>query len=167
MRENKPTVIARTVVRIVVPVILLTAISLLLQGHNAPGGGFIGGVLTAVAFALVYVIYGLDYVERELLDRTVIPRALPGTPADASEQQRPMITKEFGEIIAVGLALAAGSGLVAMALGYSFLTQAVLFVEDVPLFHELEFASALVFDLGVYFVVVGGLLTILAVVGAE
>jgi len=167
MREHQPTVIAQTVVRIVVPIILLTAISLLLQGHNAPGGGFIAGVLTAAAFALVYIIYGLDYFETEILERTILPRALPGSPTAGDDEPRPAITKEFGEMLAIGLTLAAGSGLVAIALGYPFLTQAVLFVEHVPLYHELEFASALAFDLGVYFVVVGGLLTVLAVVGAE
>ncbi|QSG06015.1 MnhB domain-containing protein [Halapricum desulfuricans] len=167
MTENEPTVIARTVVRIVVPIILVTAVALLLQGHNAPGGGFIGGVLTAVAFALIYVIYGLDYVETEILDRTALPRALPGEPVEDESAQRPGVTKEFSEVLAIGLALAAGSGIVAIALGYPFLSQAVAFVEGIPLFHEIEVASALAFDLGVYFVVVGGLLTVIAVVGAE
>ncbi len=167
MTENEPTVIARTVVRVVVPIILITAVSLLLQGHNAPGGGFIGGVLTAVAFVLVYIIFGLDYFETEILDRTALPRALPGEPVEDGKQQRPGVTKEFSEVLAIGLALAAGSGIVAIALGYPFLSQAVVFVEGVPLFHEIEVASALAFDLGVYFVVVGGLLTVVAVVGAE
>ncbi|MCU4716545.1 MnhB domain-containing protein [Halapricum hydrolyticum] len=167
MTENEPTVIARTVVRIVVPIILVTAITLLLQGHNAPGGGFIGGVLTAVAFALIYIIYGLDYFETEILGRTALPRALPGEPVEDETQQRPGVTKEFSEVLAIGLAIAAGGGIAAIALGYPFLSQAVAFVEGIPLFHEIEVASALVFDLGVYFVVVGGLLTIVAVVGAE
>lgn len=167
MTENEPTVIARTVVRVVVPIILITAVSLLLQGHNAPGGGFIGGVLTAVAFVLVYIIFGLDYFETEILDRTALPRAIPGEPVEDGQQQRPGVTKEFSEVLAIGLALAAGSGIVAIALGYPFLSQAVVFVEGVPLFHEIEVASALVFDLGVYLVVVGGLLTVVAVVGAE
>jgi multicomponent Na+:H+ antiporter subunit B len=54
-----------------------------------------------------------------------------------------------------------------MLFDVPFLTQAVVFVEHIPLYGELEFASALAFDLGVYFVVVGSLLTILAVVGKE
>jgi multicomponent Na+:H+ antiporter subunit B len=141
--DRKPTVIARTVTRLVVPMILVTAIALLLQGHNLPGGGFIAGVLTVTAFALVYIIFGLDYVETELLDR------------------------EYGHVFAIGLAVAVGSGIAAMALGYPFLTQAVAFLEHLPVYGELEVASALVFDLGVYAVVVGALLTILAEVGAE
>ena len=161
--DGDTTIIARTVTRVVVPIILLVAIALLLQGHNLPGGGFIAGVLTVTGFALIYIIYGLRYVEEELLHRTVVPRSLP---TDESETEPP-ITKEFGEIFTIGLALAAGSGIVAMAFGFPFLSQAVLFVEGLPLYDHMEVASALAFDLGVYFVVVGGLLTILAVVGAE
>jgi len=155
--DRKPTVIARTVTRLVVPMILVTAIALLLQGHNLPGGGFIAGVLTVTAFALVYIIYGLDYLETELLDRT---------PAARYETESGIV-REYGRVFASGLAVAAGSGVAAMVLGYPFLTQAVAFLEHLPVYGELEVASALVFDLGVYAVVVGALLTILAEVGAE
>jgi multicomponent Na+:H+ antiporter subunit B len=155
--DREPTVIARTVTRLVVPMILVTAIALLLQGHNLPGGGFIAGVLTVVAVALVYIIFGLDYLETELLDRGVT------VPYDTEVG----IVKEFGAVFAFGLALAAGSGVVAMVFGFPFLTQGVAFVKGIPVYHELEVASALVFDLGVYAVVVGALLTITAVVGEE
>jgi multicomponent Na+:H+ antiporter subunit B len=155
--DREPTVIARTVTRLVVPMILVTAIALLLQGHNLPGGGFIAGVLTVVAFALVYIIFGLDYLETELLDRGV---TVPYDPETG-------IVREYGAVFAFGLALAAGSGIVAMAFDFPFLTQGVAFVKGIPVYHELEVASALVFDLGVYAVVVGALLTITAVVGEE
>ncbi|WP_123537139.1 MnhB domain-containing protein [Halosimplex salinum] len=155
--DRQPTVIARTVTRLVVPLILVTALALLFQGHNLPGGGFIAGVLTVTAFALVYVIFGLDYLEAELLDRN------PGTRYETESG----IIREYGTVFAVGLAVAVGSGIAAIALGYPFLTQAVAFVEPLPIYHELEVASALVFDLGVYAVVVGALLTILAEVGSE
>ncbi|WP_181686153.1 MnhB domain-containing protein [Halorhabdus salina] len=163
--DSDTTIIAQTSTRVVVPIILLVAIALLLQGHNLPGGGFIAGVLTVTGFALIYIIYGLRYVEQGLLHRTVVPRSLPA--GDDESQAGPPISKEFGEIFTTGLALAAGSGLVAMAFDLPFLSQGVLFVEGLPLYGHVEFASALAFDLGVYLVVVGGLLTILAVVGAE
>ncbi|WP_436907206.1 MnhB domain-containing protein [Halosimplex marinum] len=156
-QDRQPTVIARTVVRLVVPLILVTALALLFQGHNLPGGGFIAGVLTVTAFALVYIIFGLDYLETELLDRT------PGVRSEPESG----IVREYGLVFAFGLALAAGSGIAAIALGYPFLTQAVAFVEPLPVYGYLEVASALAFDLGVYAVVVGALLTILAEVGAE
>jgi multicomponent Na+:H+ antiporter subunit B len=154
---RRTTVIARTVTRIVFPLILLTAIALLLQGHNLPGGGFIAGVLTAAAFALVYIIYGLDYLQSELLDRDT----------DGTVAAGPAIVAEYRLAFAIGLALAAGSGVVAMLFGLPFLSQTVVFLHNLPIYHELEVASAFVFDLGVYFVVVGALLTILAVVGTE
>jgi len=154
---REPTVIARTVTRLVFPLILVTAVALLLQGHNLPGGGFIAGVLTVTAFALVYVIYGLEYLETELLHRH------PRVPYDTETG----IVREYGNVVAAGLALAVGGGIAAIVLGYPFLTQGVAFLKGVPVYHEFEVASALVFDLGVYFVVVGALLTILAVVGAE
>lgn len=164
--STQPTIIARTVVRTVVPIILLTAISLVLQGHNLPGGGFIGGVLTAIAFALVYITYGSEYLAEELIPNSNEDRRLP----DTSEEKSGLLSGAVGAYnvtFGFGLALAAGSGLVAIALGYTFLSQSVLFVQDVPIYDMLELASALVFDLGVFFVVSGALLTILAVVGDE
>ena len=152
------TIITKTTARIVVPIILVLAISLLLQGHNLPGGGFIGGVLTTVAFALVYVAYGLDYLDVGVLDREVEP----GT----GVFEHRTVTA-FQRLFVVGLALAVGSGFAAVAFGRSFLYQTYTIVEGVPIYHEIELATALVFDVGVYLVVVGVLLTILSVVGAE
>ncbi len=150
------SVIARTVTRIVFPLILLTALALLFQGHNRPGGGFIAGVLTAAAFALVYIVYGPDFLQDDLLGRT-----------GSDTATGPAIVADYLDVFAAGLALAAGGGVVAMLFGRSFLSQVVLFIHHLPIFHELEVASAFVFDLGVYLVVVGAVLAILAVVGAE
>lgn len=164
--STQPTIIARTVVRTVVPIIILTAISLVLQGHNLPGGGFIGGVLTAIALALVYITYGSEYLTEELLPNSNEDRRLP----DTSEEQSGLLSGAVGAYnvtFVFGLALTAGAGLVAIALGYTFLAQSALFVSQVPIYGMLELASALVFDLGVFFVVSGALLTILAVVGDE
>ncbi|RJT06524.1 MnhB domain-containing protein [Halococcus sp. IIIV-5B] len=157
MSARDATVIARTVSRIVFPLILLTAFALLLQGHNRPGGGFIAGVLTAVAFALLMIIYGFDYIESELLGRET----------DGAVAAAFTIVTDNSLVFTLGLALAVGSGLVAMVFGLPFLTQTVVFLHDLPVYHELELASAFVFDLGVYLVVVGALLTVLTVVGAE
>jgi multicomponent Na+:H+ antiporter subunit B len=156
MSARDMTVIARTVTRVVFPLILLTALALLFQGHNFPGGGFIAGVLTAAGFALVYIVYGRAFVRDELLGRS-------GDDATTGSA----IVGDYLDVFTLGLALAAGSGVVAMLFGRSFLSQVVVFLHDLPVYHELEVASAFVFDLGVYFVVVGALLTVLAVVGAE
>jgi len=150
--------IMRTTTRVVVPIILVVAISLLLQGHNLPGGGFIGGVLTAVAFALIYVAYGLDYLEMGVLGRDV----------DAGAGQFDHRTVAvYRRLIVLGLAIAIGTGTAGLLFGVPFLTQTFVYVEGVPLYHEIELTSALVFDIGVYCVVVGAILSVLSVVGAE
>lgn len=152
------TVIVRTVTRITVPIILLVSIALFLQGHNQPGGGFIAGVLSTSAFALIYIVYGLDFLETEVLGRETGTRA---------EHLSHGVVVDYRRTFALGLAIAAGSGLVAVALAFPFLTQDYVILEHVPLYGEVELASAVVFDLGVYAVVVGALLTILSVVGSE
>ena len=152
------TVIMRTTARTVVPLIVVLSISLFLQGHNLPGGGFIGGVLTTTGFALLYITYGLDFLERVVLGREVEGGA------GAFEDR---IVRAYRRTFVLGLAVAVASGLIALALGASFLAQTFVILEGVPIYHEVELASALVFDAGVYCVVVGGLLTILSVVGAE
>lgn len=151
------TIITRTTARVVVPIILVVAIALLLQGHNLPGGGFIGGVLTVVAFALVYVAYGLHYLEVGVLGREVDPYG-------GITEHRTVIA--YRRLFTAGLCLAIASGFGALLFGEQFLAQTFLHLH-LPLFGEVELASALVFDVGVYSVVVGGLLTILSVVGDE
>lgn len=148
----------KTTARIVVPIILVVAISLLLQGHNLPGGGFIGGVLTVAALALIYVAYGLDFLEIGVLNREVEPGTGIFKHRTVTAYRRTFV---------FGLALAVVSGATGLLFGESFMTQTFTIVEPVPIYHEIELASALVFDIGVYFVVVGALLTILSVVGAE
>lgn len=152
------TLILRTVTRLAVPIILLVSIALFLQGHNRPGGGFIAGVLTTSAFALIYIAYGLDFLEVDILGRET------GTVAEHLSHG---VVVDYRRLFALGLAIAAGSGLVAVALGFPFLTQDYVILEHLPLYGEVELASAVAFDLGVYAVVVGALLTILSVVGSE
>jgi len=151
------TVITKTTARVVVPIILVVAISLFLQGHNLPGGGFIGGVLTVAAFGLIYVAYGLDYLEMGVLGRKVDPEIGIFEHRSVGAYRR-LFT--FGIVVAVGSA--AGS----LLFGVELLSQTFTYVH-LPLFGELELATAIIFDLGVYCAVVGGLLTIFSVVGAE
>ena len=77
------------------------------------------------------------------------------------------IVAEYRRLFALGLVLAAVSGLVPLYWDVPFLAQDHWYVHDIPLYNEVHVASAVAFDLGVYFVVVGALLTILSVVGAE
>lgn len=152
------TVILRTVTRLTVPIILLVSVALFLQGHNFPGGGFIAGVLTTSAFALIYVAYGLDFLEEDVLDRES---------GSTMEYLSHGVVNDYHRLLAIGLAIAAGSGIIAMAFGVPFLSQDYVILEHLPLYGEVELASAVAFDLGVYATVVGALLTILSVVGSE
>jgi multicomponent Na+:H+ antiporter subunit B len=151
------TVIMRTTARIVVPIILVVAISLFLQGHSLPGGGFIGGVLTVAAFALIYVAYNLDYLESGVLDREVAHERTLGDNRTVAAYRR---------LFMLGLAVVVASGVAGIVVGEPFLAQTYTYIH-LPLFGEIELASAVVFDFGIYCVVVGGLLTIFSVVGAE
>ncbi|WP_336344453.1 MnhB domain-containing protein [Halalkalicoccus ordinarius] len=150
------TVVMRTTTRLVVPLILVVAVSLFVEGHNLPGGGFIGGVLTVTAFALIYIGYGLDFLEEGVLDREV-----------EQNQFEERTVFAYQRLFLLGLVIAVGSGLAPLVFGRQFLTQTFTIVEHVPIYHEIELASAVVFDFGIYCVVVGGLLTVLSVVGAE
>ncbi|WP_090613012.1 MnhB domain-containing protein [Natrinema salaciae] len=152
------TVIMRTTARAIVPIILVVSISLFFEGHNLPGGGFIGGVLTTTAFAIVYMAFGLDFLERGVLGRDVDPGKGPS---------RDRVVAVYRRLFTVGFAIAVASGLAPLLFGRPFLTQTFVMLEGVPIYDHLEVASALAFDFGVYCVVVGGLLTILSVVGAE
>ncbi|MGQ3413520.1 MnhB domain-containing protein [Natrinema versiforme] len=152
------TVIMRTTARAIVPIILVVSISLYFEGHNLPGGGFIGGVLTVTAFAIIYMAFGLDFLERGVLGRDVDP---------GKEHSRDRVVVAYRRLFAYGFAIAVASGLGPLLFGEPFLTQAFVMLEGVPVYDHLEVASALAFDFGVYCVVVGGLLTILSVVGAE
>ncbi len=151
------TVIARTVTKAVLPLILLTSIALLLQGHNLPGGGFIGGVLTVVGFGIVYIIFSIDYLEDTVLGikkRNVL------------ERFEHTIQEDYRDLFSIGLLIAAGTGIVAILFDLPFLTQD-FWVFHWPIFNEMHIASAFIFDVGVYLVVVGSLLTVLSVVGEE
>jgi multisubunit Na+/H+ antiporter MnhB subunit len=137
------TLIAEVVARLCFPLILLFALYLLLAGHNNPGGGFIAGVMTAAALALLYVVFGLRDIER------VIPsRALgPG-------------------LVALGLGLALGTGVGSLLLGRGFLTSGMVHLR-LPLVGEIEVVSVFLFDVGVFCIVVGVAVTVIALLGRE
>jgi monovalent cation:proton antiporter len=126
------SLILSTVSRLVFFVVLLFSLYLLLRGHNSPGGGFIAGVMTALGILLQAIASDLQYVRRVF---RIDPRLLAG----------------------IGLLTALSTGLVPMLLGYPFLTSTFGHLH-VHWLGDVELASAFFFDLGVYFVVVGGTL---------
>jgi multisubunit Na+/H+ antiporter MnhB subunit len=111
---------------------VVVSLWILLRGHNEPGGGFIGGLMGAAAFATLAFAAGVDEARRML-------RIHPGV------------------LMGVGLVLAAISGLPGVVLNGSYLQHQWLEL-DLGLF-ELKLGTTLVFDVGVYFVVIGGVLS--------
>lgn len=128
------SVILRTASRLLMTFLLLLSIFLLLRGHNQPGGGFIGGLVGASAFALYTIAYNVR-AAREAF------RLEPNT------------------LIGIGLSLAVLSGLVAAFVGDAFLTG--LWLKFDLAGTEIKLGTPLFFDIGVYFVVIGVTLTMI------
>jgi len=115
--------------RLLFPVICLVALFLLLRGHDLPGGGFVAGLTVSVALILQYMVAGTGWVEARL-------------------RIRPL------RWMGIGLLLAAGTGLASWFFGRPFLTTSFDYVE-LPVVGTVPVASALLFDLGVFALVIG------------
>lgn len=140
------SLILTTTARFLLPLLLLFSLSLLLRGHDEPGGGFSAGLVAATAFALYAFAPAKDRraaVPPRLLE--VEPRTLTGA----------------------GLLVAVLSGLAPLLAGRAFLTGMWAHV-DAPLLGSIELGTPLLFDVGVYLVVSGVTLTaIFELTGAE
>ncbi|MEW6296309.1 MAG: hydrogen gas-evolving membrane-bound hydrogenase subunit E [Thermodesulfobacteriota bacterium] len=136
-----PSVILRAIARLTLHLMLLFSVYLLLRGHNAPGGGFIAGMLTAVAVILQMVAFDL---------RTFV-QEIPWNPL---------------RIVMTGLAVSASTGLGALFFGYPFLTSAFGHFH-LPVLGEVEVVTAVLFDFGVYLVVIGTTLGIIRTIAEE
>jgi multicomponent Na+:H+ antiporter subunit B len=135
------SLILRTVTRFLVTLLLLFSIFLLLRGHNEPGGGFVGGLVAAGAFAL----YGLAYDEASA---------------------RAALRVNTRSLIAVGLLVAGASGLIPLLAGRPFLT-GLWGAVDLFGVTSLELGTPLLFDIGVYLAVLGVTLTIILTMAEE
>jgi multicomponent K+:H+ antiporter subunit A len=122
--------------RWMLPFALLIAVYVFLRGHNAPGGGFVAGLITAIALVMQYLANGF-----------------------ARTQAR--VRLDFARVAAVGLVVAGATGIGAFWFGRPFLTSAHGH-PALPLLGEVPLASAALFDLGVYLAVVGSTLLMLA-----
>lgn len=121
--------------RLLFPVIVIVALFLLLRGHDLPGGGFSAGMVVAIAIIVQYMIGGTEWTEHRL-------------------RLRPHLW------IGMGLLLASGTGLAAWLFGRPFLTSYFAYAE-LPLIGKVPTASALLFDIGVFALVVGATLLML------
>ncbi|MHB1229961.1 MAG: monovalent cation/H+ antiporter subunit A [Halothiobacillus sp.] len=119
----------QSVIRILFPMTMVFGAYILLRGHNAPGGGFIAGLIVASAVMMLFIASGQTRSEQDL-----------EIPAHGA--------------IALGLMTALGTGIAAIAFGYPFLTSTFTHLY-LPVIGDVEIASAMMFDLGVFFVVMG------------
>jgi multicomponent K+:H+ antiporter subunit A len=122
-------------IRLLFPFILVTAAFLLLRGHNLPGGGFVAGLTVSVAIILQYMAGGIRWAESRMLVRPV-------------------------HWISLGLLAAALTGAGACLAGVPFLTSYFAY-RQVPLLGKVPISSALLFDLGVFALVIGATVLIL------
>lgn len=137
--SDRHPLIMRLIARSVLPFMLLVAAYLFFRGHQLPGGGFIAGLVTALALVLQYLADGIQWAEA----RTRL---------------------HYPSVIALGLSVATLAGLASLAFGHPFLTSAFVHAHW-PILGDIELASAMVFDLGVYFTVTGVVMLILAALG--
>jgi multicomponent Na+:H+ antiporter subunit B len=129
------SLILRTTTRYLTPLLLIFSVFLFWRGHNQPGGGFAGGLVAAAPFALFSIAFGAAEARRVLY---VEPHVLIGT----------------------GLLTALVSGVIGMLGGNPFLTGTWGYLR-LPGTDPLDLGTPLLFDLGVYLVVIGVTLSII------
>lgn len=128
-------VILRTIVKVVIIIILTLGVYLFFSGHNAPGGGFIGGLVLGSAIILLYVTYDIKTVHRKL-------------PFD------------FKKIAALGVLIALGTAMGSFFFDVPFLSQTDKYV-TFPFVGEKHLTTVTMFEAGVALTVVGTLVTII------
>ena len=121
--------------RLLLPIAILIATHLFLRGHNAPGGGFVAGLVVALAFVSQYMVAGAHWVE---------------------ERMHLAVLRWIG----AGLLLVLATGLGSLIWGYPFLTSHGAHL-TLPWLGDIHLPSATLFDAGVFAVVVGAVLLIL------
>jgi multicomponent Na+:H+ antiporter subunit B len=127
------SVILRTATRVLMPLLLLFGVFVLFRGHNAPGGGFVGGLVVAAAFVLYAAAHGVPASRRALL-------------VDSST------------LLATGLAIVLLSALPGLLLGRPFLTG--VWIDLGRGAAAIPIGTPLLFDIGVFLAVIGVVLTI-------
>ena len=141
MAPERRSIIFEVITRLIFHAIILVSLYLLIAGHNLPGGGFAGGLLAGIAFAIRYIAGGRFELEQSIK-----------VPA--------------GIILGSGLAISAIAGMVPLFFGGQVF-QAYDVEVLLPFFGYVHFASAMVFDIGVYLVVIGLVVDVLRSLGSE
>jgi multicomponent Na+:H+ antiporter subunit A len=127
-------------VRLAFHTVLVLSVYLLFAGHNAPGGGFSGGLVAGAAIFLRYIAGG---------------RAAGAVPLLG-----------FERLLGLGVLISTGAGIAALAGGLGYL-ESWVFEEELPVLGVVKLTGALPFDIGVYLVVVGLIAAIVDSLGRE
>jgi multicomponent Na+:H+ antiporter subunit B len=136
------SLIFKTAARFLVPLMLLFSIYMLIRGHNAPGGGFIGGLIAAIGFAIYAIAQGPVMTRRAMwLD--------------------PL------NIAMIGLGIAAIAGMASVFSGDPLFTGQWLFLGGETGSKGLPLSTILLFDLGVYLVVLGSVVALVLALEKE
>jgi multicomponent Na+:H+ antiporter subunit B len=130
--------VLRTVTRLAIPLTALMSVLVFLQGHDHPGGGFIAGVMAAAAGATYLLAFGLPRASR-----------FP-----------------WWRVSVVGLSISVLTGTLPWLRGRAFLDHSLLSL-SLPGIGTLHVSTAVFFDLGVYLIVFGTLMTIFVELGLE
>ena len=123
------------VTRLLMPIAITVGIYIFLRGHNQPGGGFVAGLVIAIALLMQYMASGFAWT-----------------------QERKRI--EYHTMIGLGVVIAGCTGAGAWLSGTPFLTSAYTYVHLPPI-EEFELATAMLFDLGVFLTVLGAVMLML------
>lgn len=134
-------VILKTISRVAIFIILTFSVYLFLAGHNHPGGGFIGGLMTASALILLAMSEGIKPAQK-------------------------IIPIDYRKLTAIGLTVAVLTGIGSFIFGVPFFSHTFGYFQ-LPLLGKTELATAMLFDLGVYLTVVGITMTILLTIGRD
>lgn len=126
--------ILSTGIRILIPLFLVFSLFLLFRGHNAPGGGFVAGLVASTGFALYAINYGAKRAQERF---KLYPNRL----------------------IAWGLLLAVISGLIPLFAGVTFMEG--LWLEEIQIPILGKPGTPILFDIGVYLLVAGTILEII------
>src|SRR5699024_10035782 len=139
MRTNN--VVLQTAAKVIFFIILLFSFFIFFAGHHTPGGGFVGGLLTTVARVLLFFVYDLKTMQQ-------------------------ILPFNFIFVVAIGLLLSFGMASGSLLFHVPFFTH-VFGDFYLPLIGETSLHTAMIFDAGVYLVVVGSALTIIQTIGGD
>ncbi|EGA91129.1 putative monovalent cation/H+ antiporter subunit B [Planococcus donghaensis MPA1U2] len=139
MRTND--VMLQTATKVVTFIILMFAVHIFFAGHYTPGGGFVGGLLTTSAIVLLMLSFDIATVKK-------------------------ILPINYVTMTAIGLLLALATAAGAIVFDVPFFTHAFGYF-DLPLFGKTSLHSAMLFDAGVYLVVVGVTMTIIQTIGED